>query len=117
MIHNEIDNLRNPLEAATFRRLVRKIEMVAEFDMNVVKMQRFEFIRFNYRKWEEEEAGWNLYTLVHKTLSLELKARELGLLEIDGRYLCVSCCTSEFVRSGETVVECKRCGQIFKGWR
>ena len=114
---SEIDGLRNPLESHTFRRLLRKVEMVAEMGLNIVKMQRFEFMRWNYKTWEEEEAGWNLYTLVYKTIELDEKGRELGLLEVDGRYLCVSCCTSEFVRLVDGCPVCQRCGTHYKGWK
>lgn len=133
-VGSDIDRLYNPLEHHSFRRLVRKVEMVAEFSGNVIKLQRYEGIRFNYRKYEEEEFGWNLYTFISKTEELDRLGRERGLLKIDSGFVCVSCMTSEYIRTDWVEIEevrdngkkvkvkvadgcsCRRCGVHYKGW-
>jgi hypothetical protein len=111
----------SPLYRHDFVSLVSKREDIAEFSGNVVKRLEYKYKRMDYRKSEIVTSFWVCLELLKKTPSLEKAGRENGLLEINGSLLCISCMTSEYVRSDEKLNNgqfiCSRCMTHFRGWK
>lgn len=111
----------NPLERFDFIRLESHQHMEAETDVGSFTCDVYDYVRKRpFRPWEESRARWILITIRSCTPVLEASAEYNGLLHVNGVPVCVSCKTSEFVRSharlnGGTAT-CSRCGSIDKGW-
>jgi hypothetical protein len=111
----------SPLYRHDFVSLISKREDIAEFGGNIVKRISYEYKRMDYRKSAIVTSIWVCLLLLKKTAELEKLGKENGLLEINGNLLCVSCMSSEFVRSdgklnnGQKI--CSRCNTHFNGWK
>jgi len=111
----------SPLYRHDFISLVSKREDLATFSGNTVKRLEFKYKRMDYRKGMIVTSFWVCLELIKKTPELEKAGRENGLLEINGSLLCISCMTSEYIRSEEKLNSgqfiCSRCMTHDKGWK
>lgn len=110
----------NPLEHHTFRELLSSRVAVCNSTEAIFELRSYHYTYMNYLQGGERTKWWHYISVSNCSTFLTEVSKENGLFSINGIPVCISCLTSEYVKSRKDVnggdPTCSRCSTLYKGW-